>query len=173
MARTQSPPEGFQSLLSFLSLMVGAPATAPCTQCRYSLRCSLVNDKFCLEKGNLNVSDLGGNVPMKIFAALYLISPAFFCLKLLGFSSEIAERECKEGKFTVHLEKTQLSVKNPMNMLPPLAFVSPSSRLGLAAARGAGRAGPCWKGELRTLPSVCQRHFSVPHRQWSSSLPKR
>lgn len=89
---------------------------------------------------------------MKIFAALYLISPAFFCLKLLVFSSEIAERECKEGKFTVHLEKTQLSVKNPMNTPPCLALVSPSPRLGLAVARGAGGAGPCCKGELRTLP---------------------
>lgn len=42
---------------------------------------------------------------MKIFAVLYLISPAFLCLKLLGFSAERAERECEERKFTIHLEK--------------------------------------------------------------------
>lgn len=47
---------------------------------------------------------------MKVFARLYLISPAFFCLKLLGCSFERAERESEEGKFTIHLAKMQLAL---------------------------------------------------------------
>lgn len=107
VARTQSPPEGFQSLPSFLSLVVGAPTMARSMWHLQSLRCCLASDKFCLEKGNVTASDSGGNVPRKRFAALYLISPAIFCLKLLAFSSETAEGEPGEAKFTVHLEEMQ------------------------------------------------------------------
>lgn len=95
---------------------------------------------------------------MKIFAALYLISPGFVCLKLLGFSSERAEGERKEGKFTVHLEKMQSALtpecERPRERAaPPLSWCPPLPHcVWLRPGDWEVRAGPCCKGELRTLP---------------------